>query len=57
MNGIKLSVNHSNLFIKNELKEVIFLIKFFHKKNLEHCNLNYNVQGINKSTPKTYLMF
>ena len=31
--------------------------KFLIKKNLEHCNSKYNVQGINKSTPKTYLMF
>jgi len=57
MNGIKLSVNHSDFFIKKELKTIIFIIKLYCKKNLEHYNLNYNVQGINKSTPKTYLMF
>ncbi len=32
MNGIKLSVNHSNLFIKNELKKLIFIIKLYYKK-------------------------
>lgn len=32
------------------------VLKFEAKKNLEHYN-TYNVQGINKSTPKTYLMF